>query len=60
MLHAGMLRPGIDVGRQTQLFNSMKPLKIRVLYDVIQEVVRYIDKAKDRIVDYLSLIIHIS
>ena len=56
MLQACMLCSGIHKSRQSQLFDTLQALKIWMLYDIEQQIVRDIDEPEHRVIDYFSFI----
>ena len=56
MLQACMLCSGIHKSRQSQLFDTLQALKIWMLYDIEQQIVRDIDEPEHWVIDYFSFI----
>jgi len=55
-LQTGVLGTGINRRSQPQLFNAVHSLKVRMLNNIIQKIVRDIDKSENRVVDDFTLI----
>jgi len=55
----GMLCTGINIGCHSQLPDPVQPLQAGMLDKFVNKLIGDIDKSKNGIVDYFSLLLHI-
>ena len=56
MLETSVTGTRIDDGSQSQLVDAVQSLHQRVLYDIVEQSPRYLDKPENRVVDYLVFV----
>ena len=58
VLEAGVLRAGVDHGREAQLLDAVQPLQEGMPQDVVQQALGDIDEPEDGVVDDFSFVGH--